>query len=48
VSTATHADGQRVAVAALTDSTVTAAVQQAAEARMALVARRLHDELRAG
>jgi hypothetical protein len=40
-----HADGQRVAVAALTDSTVPAAVQPAAEARMALVARRLHDEL---
>jgi beta-lactamase class A len=42
-----HADGQRVAVAALTESTVPAAVQPAAEARMALVARRLHDELRA-
>jgi hypothetical protein len=40
-----HADDQRVAVAALTDSTVPAAVQPAAEARMALVARRLHDEL---
>lgn len=41
-----HADGQRVAVAALTESTVPAARQPAAEARMALVARRLHDELR--
>src|SRR5262245_25040399 len=42
-----HADGQRMAVAALTESLVPAAVQPAAEARMALVARRLHDELRA-
>lgn len=42
-----HADGQRVAIAALTESMVPAAVQPAAEARMALVARRLHDELRA-
>jgi beta-lactamase class A len=42
-----HADGQRFAVAALTESIVPAAVQPAAEARMALIARRLHDELRA-
>jgi beta-lactamase class A len=42
-----HADGQRMAVAALTESMVPAAVQPAADARMALVARRLHDELRA-
>jgi len=42
-----HADGRRMAIAALTESTVPAAVQPAAEARMAFVARRLHDELRA-
>lgn len=42
-----HADGRRVAVAALTESTVPAATQPAAEARMGFVARRLHDELRA-
>ncbi len=41
-----HADGARFAVAALTESLVPAAAQPAAEAHMAYVARRLHDELR--
>ncbi|HVV25394.1 MAG TPA: serine hydrolase, partial [Pseudonocardiaceae bacterium] len=41
-----HADGAVLAVAALTESTVPAAVQPAAEALMAQVARALHDHLR--
>lgn len=41
-----HADGQRIVVVALTESVVPAAVQPGAEAAMAGVARRLHDELR--
>ncbi|NNH69110.1 serine hydrolase [Nocardia uniformis] len=41
-----HADGQTLAVAALTESQVAAAVQVGAEATMAKVARMLHDELR--
>ncbi|MFI9722019.1 serine hydrolase [Streptomyces sp. NPDC052396] len=43
-----HEDGARYAIAALTESTVPASVQPAAEAVMARVARALHDELRAG
>jgi beta-lactamase class A len=42
-----HEDGSRYAVAALTESTVPAAVQPTAEAVMAHVARALHDQLRA-
>ncbi|WP_067536821.1 serine hydrolase [Nocardia crassostreae] len=42
-----HTDGQALAVAALTESRVPAAVQPGAEASMARVARLLHDELRA-
>lgn len=42
-----HADGQRIAVIALSESLVPAAVQPGAEAQIALAARRLHDELRA-
>jgi beta-lactamase class A len=42
-----HADGQRIAVVALSESLVPAAAQPAAEAHIALAARRLHDELRA-
>lgn len=42
-----HDDGGVFAVAALTESTVPAATQPAAEARMARVARELHDQLRA-
>ncbi len=42
-----HDDGDAFAVAALTESRVPAAVQPAAEALMAQVARRLHDRLRA-
>jgi beta-lactamase class A len=42
-----HADGQVIIVAALTESTVPAAVQPAADARMAHTARQLHDYLRA-
>ncbi|MGK4579267.1 serine hydrolase [Kitasatospora sp. HPMI-4] len=42
-----HEDGSRYAVAALTESTVPAAVQPTAEAVMAHVARALHDRLRA-
>ncbi|WP_238815357.1 serine hydrolase [Nocardia brasiliensis] len=42
-----HADGQVLAVAALTESRVAASVQSGAEATMARVARILHDELRA-
>ncbi|MEV5508022.1 serine hydrolase [Streptomyces orinoci] len=41
-----HEDGSRYAIAALTESTVPAAVQPMAEAVMAQVARGLHDELR--
>ncbi|WP_430495978.1 serine hydrolase [Micromonospora trifolii] len=41
-----HADGQTFAVAALTESRVPAAVQPAAEALMAQVARTLRDQLR--
>lgn len=41
-----HADGQTLAVAALTESRVAAAAQPDAEASMAKVARILHDELR--
>jgi beta-lactamase class A len=41
-----HEDGARLAVAALTESRVPAAVQPAAEAAMAAVARALHDLLR--
>jgi beta-lactamase class A len=41
-----HADGQRIAVAALTASSVPAAAQPAAEAELAGVARQLHDHLR--
>jgi len=41
-----HADGGTYAVAALTESRVAAAVQPAAEAAMATVARVLHDQLR--
>lgn len=43
-----HDDGSRYAVAALTESTVPAAVQPTAEAVLARVARTLHDLLRAG
>jgi len=43
-----HDDGGVFAVAALTESRVPAAVQPAAEAAMAQVARALHDHLRAG
>ncbi|WP_235437743.1 serine hydrolase [Kitasatospora griseola] len=43
-----HDDGSRYAVAALTESTVPAAVQPTAEAVPARVARGLHDLLRAG
>jgi beta-lactamase class A len=42
-----HDDGGLFAVAALTESTVPAAIQPAAEALMAQVARALHDHLRA-
>jgi beta-lactamase class A len=42
-----HADGGLFAVAALTESRVPAAIQPAAEAVMAQVARALHDQLRA-
>ena len=42
-----HDDGSVFAVAALTESSVPAAIQPAAEARMAQVARALHDQLRA-
>lgn len=42
-----HADGGLFAVAALTESTVPAVIQPAAEALMARVARALHDHLRA-
>ncbi|MFY1576127.1 serine hydrolase [Verrucosispora sp. WMMD703] len=42
-----HADGQAYAVAALSESTVPAAVQPQAEAALAQVARELHDALRA-
>jgi beta-lactamase class A len=42
-----HADGQRIAVVALSESLVPAAVQPGAEAQISLAARRLHDELRA-
>ena len=42
-----HADGQRIAVVALSESLVPAAAQPGAEAQIALAARRLHDELRA-
>ncbi|MFI9509167.1 serine hydrolase [Nocardia sp. NPDC052566] len=42
-----HADGQALAVAALTESSVAAAVQPGAEAIMAKAARILHNELRA-
>ncbi len=41
-----HDDGDTYAVAALTQSTVPAATQPAAEALMAQVARALHDHLR--
>lgn len=41
-----HADGQTFAIAALTESRVPAAVQPAAEALMAQVARTLRDQLR--
>jgi beta-lactamase class A len=41
-----HEDGDVLAVAALTESAVPAAVQPAAEAAMAHVARTLHDRLR--
>lgn len=41
-----HADGDLLAVAALTESSVPAAAQPAAEAAMASVARALHDHLR--
>jgi beta-lactamase class A len=47
VGVAEHADGTRIAVAALSASSVAAAVQPAAEAELAHAARRLHDELRA-
>jgi beta-lactamase class A len=43
-----HDDGSRYAVTALTESRVPAAVQPAAEAVMAQVARALHDHLRSG
>lgn len=43
-----HDDGTAYAVAALTESSVPAAVQPAAEAVMAQVARALHDQLRDG
>lgn len=42
-----HDDGGLFAVAALTESAVPAAIQPAAEALMAHVARALHDYLRA-
>ncbi len=42
-----HDDGSTFAVAALTESSVPAAIQPAAEALMARVARTLHDQLRA-
>lgn len=42
-----HDDGGAFAVAALTESSVPAAIQPAAEAVLARVARALHDELRA-
>ncbi|WP_210491494.1 serine hydrolase [Patulibacter sp. SYSU D01012] len=48
IGVAEHADGRRIAVAALTASSVPAAVQPAAEAELAAVARRLHDHLRDG
>jgi beta-lactamase class A len=41
-----HEDGEMLAVAALTESSVPAAIQPAAEATMAQVARALHDHLR--
>ncbi len=41
-----HADGERYGIAALTESSVAAAVQPQAEATMARVARALRDELR--
>jgi beta-lactamase class A len=43
-----HADGQRIAVVALSESSVPAAAQPAAEARLARAARDLHDHLRDG
>ena len=41
-----HDDGGMIAVAALTESTVPAAIQPAAEAMMGRVARALHDQIR--
>ncbi|GAB3878186.1 hypothetical protein GCM10029964_028490 [Kibdelosporangium lantanae] len=41
-----HADGQRFAIAALTESRVAAAIQPEAEILMARVARALRDHLR--
>jgi hypothetical protein len=46
VGVAEHDDGSAFAVAALTESTVPAAIQPAAEAVMSQVARALHDQLR--
>jgi beta-lactamase class A len=48
VGVAEHHDGGRYAVAALTESTVPAAIQPAAEALMSRVAKALHNHLRAG
>jgi beta-lactamase class A len=42
-----HADGDTLAVAALTQSNVPASLQPAAEAVMSRVAKTLHDHLRA-
>ncbi len=47
VSVVEHSDGQAYAVAALSESSVPAAVQPQAEAALAQVARELHDALRA-
>jgi beta-lactamase class A len=48
IGVACHQDGGRYAVAALTESTVPAVIQPAAEALMSRVAKALHDHLRAG
>jgi beta-lactamase class A len=48
IGVAQHQDGSAYAVAALTESTVPAVLQPAAEALMSGVAKALHDHLRAG
>lgn len=43
-----HSDGQAIAIAALTESRISAVHQPGAEAIMAKVARMMHNELRMG